>query len=156
MCAHIMRFTSLGFRSRCLMPQHVPLAFTKLTKCLLGHFLLPIPNRPYFAKYRNILLTFGPLTHFSRSMVRESLKIIGATWAWNESKKSDGLGWNYMSLQLIHLSIYSWENSMSYLCMAGKTGKNANYSPWTLCASICIFLHLNLKQTLVSTPISDA
>lgn len=45
-CAHneiykLLQMPCLGFCSSCLMPQHVLLAFTKFTKCLLGHFHPP-------------------------------------------------------------------------------------------------------------------
>lgn len=136
MCAHIMRFTSLGLRSRCLMPQHVPLAFTKLTKCLLGHFFCPHPAG-LIAKYCNIFAYFWTYDIFQQKlMVRErSLKNhwsnLRFKWKWKK----------VMAGMKLHVTA---ANSPANIFMrkfyvtpvhGWKKGKYANYSPWT--PSVC-------------------
>lgn len=67
----LLQIPRLGFRSRCLMPQHVLSSFTKWTKCLLGHLVCPHPTG-LITKRSNITLTLA----FVADSVGKCLKVL--------------------------------------------------------------------------------
>lgn len=127
-CAHneiykLLQIPSLGFCSRCLMPQHVPLAFTKLTKCLLGHFDCPHPTG-LMTKYCNTLLTSGLMADLTINIiVKESLKVwksLEQLWVQMKARKPMVGMKLHVTAANLPANTFMRKFHMSHLCIAGK------------------------------------